>query len=183
VDQETPDRSRPWLAVGAEIAELLPRIDADEFDALRREFDDPKRRWFFSGQGRSGLSAKMAAMRVMHMGRECHVLGEVTCPSVRSGDGIVFVSGSGETPTTVAFARIARAEGARIIALTSHPDSTLAQIADVVLDIPVTSSDQLAGNLFETTALIVLDSIVNDFGAVEHANPNATLHYWHTNMQ
>ena len=183
MDQEATNRSRPWLAVGAEIAELLPRIDVSEFEAVRREFEDPKRRWFFSGQGRSGLSAKMAAMRVMHMGRECHVLGEVTCPSVRSGDGIIFVCGSGETPITVAFARIARAEGARIVALTRHPDSTLARIADIVLGIPVTSTDQLGGNLFETTALIVMDSIINDFGAVDHANPNATLHYWHTNMQ
>ncbi len=50
----------------------------------------------------------MAAMRFMHMGREAHVVGEATAPSIRAGDGLVIVSGSGETAVSVNFARIAK---------------------------------------------------------------------------
>ena len=66
----------------------------------------------------------MAAMRFMHLGRDSHVLGEATAPSVRHGDVLVAVSGSGETPVTVAFARIA---GRRL------PASAFLDAGDVVV--------------------------------------------------
>ncbi len=51
MDSRQIARSRPWLAVGREIAELLDRIDADAFARLVGAFDDPDQRWFFSGPG------------------------------------------------------------------------------------------------------------------------------------
>ena len=69
MDTEQTDQSRPWLAVGQEIADLLQRIEASSFFRVVQAFADETRRWFFSGQGRSGLAAQMAAMRVMHVGR------------------------------------------------------------------------------------------------------------------
>ena len=137
MDQGTASRTRPWLAVGQEITALLARIDAGAFAAVADAFGDD-RRWFFSGQGRSGLAAQMAAMRFMHLGRNVHFVGEVTAPSLRKGDGLLIISGSGETPVSVGYARIARAEGARIVTLTHKPQGTLAGIADVVLPVPVT---------------------------------------------
>ena len=82
MDQGTASRTRPWLAVGQEITALLARIDAGAFAAVADAFGDD-RRWFFSGQGRSGLAAQMAAMRFMHLGRNVHFVGEVTAPSLR----------------------------------------------------------------------------------------------------
>ena len=58
MDSRETAQSRPWLAVGQEIDELLARIDADAFAKLVQAFDDPGRRWFFSGQGRSGLARR-----------------------------------------------------------------------------------------------------------------------------
>lgn len=153
-------QSRPWLAVGNEVNELLKRVDAAEFTAFLAEFVGIKRRWYFSGQGRSGLAAQMAAMRLMHLGREVHFLGEATAPSVRRGDGLVIVSGSGETAVSLGFARIAKGEGARVLAVTHKPESALAGVADTVLTVPIEQSGQLMGSLFEQAALLLLDSVV-----------------------
>lgn len=168
--------------MGDEISGVLERVDEGSFAQLTAELANTDRRWFFSGQGRSGLSAQMAAMRFMHLGNEAHVLGEVTAPSVRSGDGLVLISGSGETPVSVNFARIAKEQGARVIVLTTKPQSTLASEADVVFTIPVEHTDQFGGSLFEQTALILLDSVVLGIAATLD-DAHATMLYRHTNMQ
>jgi 6-phospho-3-hexuloisomerase len=182
MDSRETDRSRPWLAVGREITDLLDRLDPEQFDALSVELAQRDRRWFFSGQGRSGLSAQMAAMRFMHLGAEVHYLGEVTAPSVREGDALLLISGSGETPVSVNFARIAKAEGASVIVLTTKPASTLAGIADLVVTIPVVETGQFGGSLFEQSALILLDAVVLDVAA-KMDDPHATMLHRHTNMQ
>lgn len=182
MDAVTAAGSRPWLAVGHEIADLLDRFDVDGFSALLSELADEQRRWFFTGQGRSGLSAKMAAMRLMHLSRQVHVLGEVTAPSVRSGDVLLVVSGSGTTPVSLGFARIAKAEGARVVLLTYRPDSPIAEVADVVLTIPVQQSQQLGGSLFEQCSLIALDAAMLALAA-ELPDAPARMAQLHTNMQ
>lgn len=171
-----------WTIVLDELTASLAEVDPAVFARIRHEFGDPDRRWFFSGQGRSGLSATMVAMRVMHIGRETHVIGEATSPSVREGDGIVFFSSSGETPVTVAFAQIARDEGATIIAVTGSSGSSLAELADLVLVIPCEDSVQLGRNLFEQGSLLVMDALVNDL-ARDIQDPGGVLAYRHTNLQ
>ena len=153
-------QSGAWLAVGREIAETLKRVDAHAFERFVDIFRDDRRRWFFSGQGRSGLVAEMAAMRFMHMGRPAHFVGEATAPSIRIGDGLCLVSGSGNTAVTVHFARIAKDEGAEIALITRQPDSALAQLASCVLHVPIEATRQFGGSLFEQTSLILLDAIV-----------------------
>jgi 6-phospho-3-hexuloisomerase len=182
MDSPETARSRPWLAVGQEIGDLLGRIDADAFARLVRAFDDPDRRWFFSGQGRSGLAAQMAAMRFMHIGRNVHFVGEVSAPSIREGDGLLIISGSGATPVSVGFARIARAEGATVVTLTHKPDGPLAGIADTVLLVPVESTEQFGGSLFEQACLILLDSVILDM-ARRLPNAHALMLHRHTNLQ
>jgi 6-phospho-3-hexuloisomerase len=160
VDAEQTDQSRPWLAVGKEVADVLSRIDAKPFFRIVQAFDDETRCWFFSGQGRSGLAAQMAAMRLMHVGRNVHSVGEVTAPSIRKCDGLVIVSGSGETPVSVNFARIAKAEGAEVILFTRAPKSTLAALADAMLLVPVDKTQQFGGSLFEQCSLVLFDAII-----------------------
>ena len=182
MDTRETARSRPWLAVGQEIAALLARIDVDAFARLVSAFDDPARRWFFSGQGRSGLAAQMAAMRFMHMGRTVHFVGEVSAPSIREGDALLIVSGSGETPTSVGFARIAKSEGAGVVLLTHKPQSTLAGIADTVLHVPVEKTEQFGGSLFEQSCLILLDGVILSLAAAM-PEAHATMLHRHTNLQ
>jgi 6-phospho-3-hexuloisomerase len=160
LDQGSTAQSRAWLAVGREIAETLERVDAGAFESFVGVFRDAKRRWFFSGQGRSGLVAEMAAMRFMHLGRPAHFVGEATAPSIRIGDGLCLVSGSGNTAVTAHFARIAKDEGAEIALITREPDSALAKLAATVLQVPIEATRQFGGSLFEQTSLILLDAIV-----------------------
>ncbi|HWM01484.1 MAG TPA: SIS domain-containing protein [Actinophytocola sp.] len=87
---------------------------------------------FFSGQGRSGLVAHMAAMRLMHVGFNAHAVGEATAPSIAGGDDLVVISGSGETGVTLHSAQLALGLGAHILAVTTRADSTLAQLAEAV---------------------------------------------------
>ncbi|GAA1547159.1 6-phospho-3-hexuloisomerase [Microbacterium ginsengiterrae] len=183
MDSPATPLDTPWLAAGKELTELLAQVDTDQFHAVRTAIQEPERRWFFSGQGRSGLSATMVAMRLMHLGRESHVVGEATCPSVRAGDGIVFFSGSGATPVSLAFARTAKNEGALVVAVTRNAESSLGQIADLVLALPVAGSQQMGGNLFEHGALVVMDSLINAVGVSEGTDPDESLRYWHTNLQ
>jgi 6-phospho-3-hexuloisomerase len=170
------------MAVGQEIGDVLARIDADAFSLVVRVFDDATRRWFFSGQGRSGLAAQMGAMRFMHMGRQTHFVGEVTAPSIRNGDGLVVVSGSGETAVSVSFARIAKAEGAEVILLTHKPNSTLAGIADATLAVPVEKTAQFGGSLFEQISVILLDAIVLELSRGIH-DAHQRMHRRHANLQ
>ncbi len=182
MDPRAADEPRPWLAVGRELTELLDRVDPDAFAAFAREAEAAGDRWFFTGQGRSGLAAQMAAMRFMHLGRDAHVLGEATAPSVRRGDRLVIVSGSGRTPVSVGFARIAKDEGARVLLVTYTPDSPLGELADVTLVAPVRESEQLMGNLFEQSALVLLDAVA--IHVAEHdPDAKAAMSLRHTNMQ
>jgi 6-phospho-3-hexuloisomerase len=173
---------RPWLAVGREITALLDRIEEDDFDGLVRAFGNIDRRWFFSGQGRSGLAAQMSAMRFMHIGRKVHFVGEATAPPIRAGDGLLIVSGSGETPTSIGFARIAKSEGAEVFAITRAPPNTLSRIADGLLRIPVAETEQFGGSLFEQVCLIVLDSVILEF-ARRQAGAHESMRNRHTNLQ
>jgi 6-phospho-3-hexuloisomerase len=182
VDAQQTDQSRPWLAVGKELADVLGRVEAESFFRIAHAFDDAARRWFFSGQGRSGLAAQMAAMRFMHVGRQVHFVGEVTAPSIRRGEGLVIVSGSGETPVSVSFARIAKNEGAQVILLTRAPKSTLASLADEVLLVPVEKSRQFGGSLFEQGSLILFDAIILEIaGRIPDAHQRMLGR--HTNLQ
>jgi 6-phospho-3-hexuloisomerase len=160
VDAEQTYQSRPWLAVGKEVADVLSRIDAKPFFRIVQAFEDETRRWFFSGQGRSGLVARMAAMRFMHVGRNVHFVGEVTAPSIRTGEGLIIVSGSGETPVSVNFAKIAKTESAEVILFTRASKSTLVSLADAVLLVPVGKTRQFDGSLFEQSSLILFDAII-----------------------
>lgn len=160
MDQGPIAQSGAWLAVGREIAETLARVKASAFQAFLDVFRDESRRWFFSGQGRSGLVAEMAAMRFTHIGRAAHFVGEATAPSIRAGDGLCVISGSGKTSVSVHFGRIAKEEGARIALITREPDSELAKLADCAFHMPIEATRQFGGSLFEQTSLIILDAIV-----------------------
>jgi 6-phospho-3-hexuloisomerase len=178
--QTTPSPS--WLAVKQEIEELLARVDPQAFQSLLQAFADKDRRWFFSGQGRSGLVAQMAAMRFMHLGYEVHVVGEATAPAVCAGDGLVLICGSGQTPISVGFAGVAKSAGAHLVLLTHKPQSKLAAMADLLLPIPMMNTAQFGGSLFEQCGLILLDSVALEL--TRHVpDAHSEMGRRHTNMQ
>jgi len=130
------------------------------------------------GAGRSGLVGKAFAMRLLHMGFQVYVLGDTIIPRITSGDIVIAISGSGRTRLIVVAAEAAKNVGAKIIAITTYPDSPLGKLADIVVRIPgrtkiAKEEDYFArqilgiheplaplGTLFEDTAMIFLDSII-----------------------
>jgi 6-phospho-3-hexuloisomerase len=143
-----------------EVSELLDRVDSDALDRLADALWDRGRRWFLTGQGRSGLVARCSAMRLMHLGHRVHVVGEATAPAIEAADGLLVFSASGETVTTRGFVSVATRIGATVVVLTAAPGSTLARQADFVLEIPARSTtQQFGGSLFEQGALLVMDAV------------------------
>ena len=149
-----------WMTVRDEVSGVLSAVSSDQMSGAAALLTDRERRWFCSGQGRSGLVAQMVAMRLMHTGFDAHAVGEPTSPSIGEGDGLVMISGSGETPVTLHFARLALGFGACMLAGTS----------------------QFGGSLFEQSALLLLDAVVLDVTA-EEPQAHAQMKARHTNMQ
>jgi len=136
------------------------------------------RKIFVIGAGRSGLVAKAFAMRLMHMDFDVYVVGETIMPPMKKGDVLIAISGSGRTRTVVSVAEAAKSIGAKVIAITTYPDSPLAKLADIVVRIPGRTKlaieedyiirqvrghhEPLAplGTLFEVTTLVFLDGVV-----------------------
>ena len=136
---------------------------------------------FVTGAGRSGLAAKAFAMRLMHLGLSSYVVGETISPAINAGDCILAISGSGETNTIVTAAKISKKRGAKVLALTSYPESSLGQLADGLIRVkgrPKVDVDdenylkrQIKGNYtsltplgtaFELTSLVFLDGLVSE---------------------
>ncbi|ROP72470.1 6-phospho-3-hexuloisomerase [Curtobacterium sp. PhB115] len=140
----------------------------DEASAARAaELIEGAERVFVHGAGRSGLALRMTAMRLMHLGRDVHVVGEVTTPAIRPGDVLLVASGSGTTTGIVQAARTAHEVGASVVALSTTDDSPLSEVADVTLVVPAatktdrsgTASAQYAGSLFEQAVALIGDAL------------------------
>ena len=129
---------------------------------------EASKRIFLMGMGRSGLMMQAAAMRLMHLGYEAYVVGETTTPAILNGDLLIAGSGSGSTTSIVNAATTAKQEGASVVAITTNPDSRLADLADQIVIIPAAQknkqeaavSKQYAGSLFEQSLLLVTDALI-----------------------
>lgn len=136
---------------------------------------------FVTGAGRSGLAAKAFAMRLMHLGISAYVVGETISPAIYEKDCFIAISGSGETNTIVSAAKIAKKRGAKVLAVTSYPESTLGQLADGYLLVKGRTKQEVddenymkrqihgnytsltpLGTAFELTTLVFLDAMVSE---------------------
>ena len=150
-----------------EIEDVIGKVKEEELQAVINEVDKSKR-IFVCGEGRSGFSAKGFAMRLMHLGYTVFVVGETITPAVSSDDIFIAVSGSGNSMNVVNDAKKAADLGCVVIAVTSKPDSPLANIAGHILTIPGTvkgdtkearGSIQLLSSLFDQSLHITLDAL------------------------
>jgi len=130
------------------------------------------------GAGRSGLVGKAFAMRLMHVGIDVYVMGETITPAIGEGDIVIIISGSGTGAMSITAARMAKRLGSIIFAITSYPDSELAQTSDHVVLVPgreavaeesdyqsrqlLGEHESLApmGTLFEDTCAVFLDGLI-----------------------
>ncbi len=155
--------------IGRELAAAIDSTATTDRQALDRVADllAAAPRVFVHGAGRSGIALGMTAMRLMHLGLEVHVVGEVTAPAITSGDLLLTASGSGTTGGIVRAAATARDVGAAVAAVTTAAESPLAALATEVLvvraaakqDRSGTASAQYAGGLFEQTVVVLGDAL------------------------
>jgi 6-phospho 3-hexuloisomerase len=104
------------------ISGILEATD-DTYDVKLTEMLDNAKRIFISGAGRSKLVGNFFAMRLVHGGYDVSVVGEIVTPSIKSGDLLVIISGSGETEQLIAFTKSAQKVGAKIVLISAKSDS------------------------------------------------------------
>lgn len=118
---------------------------------------------FVYGAGRSGLVGKAFAVRLVHLGFPAFVIGETITRPVTKDDLVVLISATGETIPVAMTAEIARRLGAKLISITSNPESHIARFADLLIILRQKKENaELAplGTLFEASAWIFLDAII-----------------------
>ena len=136
------EQGRRVLRIEAQaIADLERRIDNRFADACRQLYAC-RGRVVVTGMGKSGhVGGKIAATLAssgtpaffVHPGEASHGdLGMIT-----AGDVLLALSNSGETAEVLTILPLVKRLGVPLIALTGRPDSTLARLADVHLDVSV----------------------------------------------
>ncbi|MBI2675625.1 MAG: 6-phospho-3-hexuloisomerase [Candidatus Aenigmarchaeota archaeon] len=160
------------------IKEVAEKISGKEIGELISMIIFSKRVFIF-GAGRSGLVGKAFAVRLAHLKFEVFVVGDTITPAVQDGDLFIAISGSGETASVVISAKSAKDAGAKIAAVTSNRDSSLAKAADSVMVVEGRTKDDLhrkdyiakqimgrheplspLGTLFEDTCQVLLDGVI-----------------------
>jgi 6-phospho-3-hexuloisomerase len=135
---------------------------------------------FTVGMGRSGFVARSFALRLMNLGFNVYFLGETITPAAEKGDLLIAISGTGTTKMVLTASSAAKEIGAKVIAITSFPESPLSQLADLVVTVKGRTKaglpreeDYLArqiigerepltplGSIFENNCMVFLDSLI-----------------------
>lgn len=175
-----------------ELANTLKKVDQEQIDRLVNNIKQAER-IFVSGAGRSLLMLKGLAMRLMHLGYEVYVVGEVTTPAFLPEDLLIVASASGETSSLINTAKKANKIGGKIISLTVFPESSLAKLSGGVIRIPA-YTDKLpeseenrkgilpGGSMFEEAVLLLADSLIVEL-ALEQKVPTDRAFEKHANLE
>jgi 6-phospho-3-hexuloisomerase len=153
-----------------EVAECVRQVSTESLLQAAALMDSSPR-IFVAGAGRSGLCMRAFGMRLMHLGKTVHVVGETTTPGIAAADLLIVGSGSGRTASLLAMGEQARRRGAHVLLFTTDADSPLAALSDLRVVIPAPSfritnevhdalSIQPLGTLFEQSMFILCDSLI-----------------------
>jgi 6-phospho-3-hexuloisomerase len=172
------------LQMAENISATARSLDGKEAEAFLNEIISAER-IYVAGAGRSGFVAKAFAMRLMHLGFDVYVVGEIVTPAFSNRDTLVAFSGSGETNSIVDICEIVKGLGGKVCLVTASPTSRMEKIADRVVNVgdltgyfqkdktpfelrqitgqyrSVTSAFAPLGTLFETLALVFSDAVIS----------------------
>lgn len=125
---------------------------------------------FLAGAGRSGITVKAFANRLMHLGFSVSLVGDICSPHSKEGDLLIICSGSGETDSLKTLVKKAKNNKVEIALVTMKPDSTIGQLADLLVILPGHTKDQIKpkksdfsqpmGTSFEQLSFLIFDSLV-----------------------
>jgi arabinose-5-phosphate isomerase len=150
----------------AAILALVDRVDerfAGAVDMLR----DCRGRVIVTGMGKSGIIARKVAATFTSTGTAAFFLHPAEAVhgdlgAVQSDDVVIALSHTGETGELLRLLETIRRIGARLIAMTGSPNSTLGRAADIVLDCAVDEEAcpmNLAPTASTTAALAMGDAL------------------------
>lgn len=178
------DEKLKWLKAAAEeilagAHKAMDELDSGEIEKMIQMILDAKeKKIFVVGMGRSGFVARAFALRLMNLGFNVYFLGETITPAATKEDLVIAISGSGTTKLVLTASLTAKEIGSKVIAVTSHPESSLGQIADHIMLVggrtkPAREEDYLSrqligereslsplGTMFENNCMIFLDSLI-----------------------
>jgi 6-phospho-3-hexuloisomerase len=175
-----------WLRAAAKeilnaATKAISELDSDSVEKMIQMILDAKNtKIFVVGMGRSGFVGRAFALRLMNLGFNVYFLGETITPAAEKDDLILAISGTGETRMVLTASTAAKEIGAKVVAITSYPKSSLGKIADHVVIIKGRTKmgwpreeDYLArqilgereplsplGSVFENNCMIFLDGLI-----------------------
>jgi 6-phospho-3-hexuloisomerase len=174
-----------WLKAAADeiitgAQQAINQLDPDQVKKMIEMIVDAKKKIFVVGVGRSGFIGRAFAVRLMNLGFNVYFLGETITPAATREDLIIVISGSGTSKLAITATSAAKEIGAKVIAITSYPESQLGRTADHIVFVGGRTKigwprkkDYLArqilgeretlsplGSIFENNAMIFLDSLV-----------------------
>ena len=176
-----------------ELSETLNNVDPELVENLVDEILSANR-VFVAGAGRSLLMIRGLAMRLMQLDYKAFVVGETVTPAIMRGDLLIVGSGSGETSTLKVIATNAKKFDSRIALISIFPDSTIGQLADIVVPVSAPTAKlnngnadkafQPGANLFEQSLLVLCDIIViRLIEKTKLKNANQLLMQRHANLE
>lgn len=166
MNESGSDASALFDGALAEIRAVLESGAAAEVEKLCGEVQAAHRIACY-GVGREGLMMRALCMRLMHLGFDAHVVGDMTTPHLGAGDLLIASAGPGEFSTVLALLAVARSAGARTAVVTAQPDGRAPRQADAVIHIHAqTMADDRGGtsvlpmgSLYEAAMLIFFDIV------------------------
>jgi 6-phospho-3-hexuloisomerase len=179
-------KSLKWFKAAAEeivagIQSSIKELDMKDVERLIELLLESKdKKIFIVGMGRSGFVARAFALRLMNLGFNVYFLGETITPAAEKDDVLIAISGTGATKMVLTASTAAKEICAKVIAITSFPESPLGQMADHIITIKGRTKigwpreeDYLArqiigerepltplGSVFENNCMVFLDSLV-----------------------
>lgn len=150
-----------------EISQVINKIQETEIDNAVSILESDKR-IFVYGEGRSGYMGRSFAMRLMHLGFIAYFIGETISPSIKSGDIVVLISGSGKSTQTNQIAHQAKKIGCTIVVITAEKESELVELSTLTIILQTgtkfdkgnqKSSVQPLSSLFDQCTHIIVDAI------------------------
>lgn len=168
---------------------LAKKIDTENLIPLVNSIQHSER-IFLIAAGRSGFALRGAAMRLMHLGLTVYFVGDTTTPAIKKDDLLIVASGSGTTVSMVRAAEKAVSVGAKVVAITTAPESELAKLAFHTVSIPAAGkqdfeggkSKQYAGSLFEQFLFLLMDVVFQSLWKMD-GTPAETLWERHANLE
>ena len=107
VTSDVPDLARRALA---EVAGVFMSSTSDAAARMGDEILDARRIACY-GVGREGLMMRALCMRLMHLGLDAHIVGDMTTPPVGEGDLLLVSAGPGAFSTVMGLLGVAKSAG------------------------------------------------------------------------